>query len=95
MGELISSSVSIDGEYLLLHPSKSGLYFLRYVKSPGQTEMLAEIEFLDREEVKAELRFIKESSMPVDSVNKQQLKYIRKVYPKIPDSQLQTVFSGY
>ena len=75
--------LSINGEYLFIHTQTPGNYFLYYASSPGKSEILAEIEFLDPAEVKAELYFIARETEVRDSVPAVQKRFLQKQYPKL------------
>jgi len=86
--ESISGVLKIVGEYLIITPRKSGIYNLHFSKGVSNSEVLAEIEFLDKDELKSELKFVAEAAVHADSAQSNQIKYIRKLYPKVIDSQI-------
>ena len=86
--------LKIEGEYLVIYPGKVGFYNLHFTKGNMNSEVLAEIEFLDKEEIRAELNFISNSTANKDSVMNIQKKYAEKLYPKVPKAQLMEVLSN-
>lgn len=87
-GESHPEFIKLEGEYLYLFPSKKGIFFLNFKPSPTRSEPLAEVEFLDKEEVFAELKYVTESAPHPDSISNRQRMYVRKIYPKVPENQL-------
>jgi hypothetical protein len=78
----------------MIYPGKLGFYNLHFTKGNMNSEVLAEIEFLDKEEIRAELNFISNSTANKDSVMNIQKKYAEKLYPKVPKTQLMEVLSN-
>jgi hypothetical protein len=78
---------------LVISPKKSGFYSLYFSKGTSNSEVLAEIEFLDMDELKSELKFVATSASHVDSAKSNQIKYIRKLYPKVLDSQISEILA--
>jgi hypothetical protein len=83
-GESHSEYLKMNGEYLVVTSPKTGIFFLHYSKNSGNSEVLAEIEFLPKEEVEAELNYVRKSEAKADSILVQQKKYLLKVYPNLP-----------
>jgi hypothetical protein len=81
--EVIPKTVWQEGIVLYVRPPKAGLYYLHYSSGQSQNKVMAEIEFLEKDEVLAELKFVDRSTAIPDSSKSNQLKYLRKMYPKI------------
>ncbi len=65
-------------------------YFFLYQKLPGSpSRALAEIEFFDPAEVRAELRFVASASAQPDSARSNQIRFLRKLYPKVAEREVQ------
>jgi len=86
--------IKIAGEFLLIFPGKPGIFTLHYEKERGQSEGLTEIEFLDAKELNAELKYVANLSGSPDSVSTHQLRYIRKLYPNVPENQAFKIISS-
>ena len=91
--ESIPGVLKIVGQYLIITPKKSGFYILHFSKGASNSEVLAEIEFLDMDELKSELKFVAGAAVHVDSVRSNQVRYIRKLYPKVIDSQISEILA--
>lgn len=87
-GESHPEFLKLEGEFLYLFPSKKGIFFLNFKPTPSRSEPLAEVEFLDKEEVFAELKYVTESAPHPDSIPNRQRMYVKKIYPKVPENQL-------
>lgn len=88
LGDLHPEYLKIVGEYLIVSTPKTGLFYLHYSKNQGHSEMLAEIEFLPKDEIKAEVTFVQKSVLSADSIQIQVQKYLRKAYPNLPAYQV-------
>jgi len=86
--EVVPAIFKMEGEFLVVIPGKPGFYTLHFSKGKGNSEVLAEIEFLNKYELKAELGFIKRSVSLADSVQPNQIRYIKKQYPKVTNDQI-------
>jgi len=86
--EAVKGVVKIVGEYLIITPKKSGFYNLHFSKGTSNSEVLAEIEFLDMDELKSELKFVAGAAVHADSAYSNQIRYIKKLYPKVIVSQI-------
>jgi hypothetical protein len=85
--EAIPKKFHLSGEYLEIYPGKPGIYFLELNKGNGNTQSIAEIEILDLAEIKGELKYVGEIAVSKDSVLVLKSRYIKKLYPKIPEVQ--------
>lgn len=88
IGDLHPEYLKIVGEYLIVNTPKTGIFFLHYSKNSGHSELVAEIEFLSKDEIKAEVKFVQKSVLPADSIQTQVQKYLRKAYPNLPAYQV-------
>jgi hypothetical protein len=86
--EIIQGAVTVRGDEMVLVLPKTGLFYLHFTSGSYQNKAIAEIEFLERKEVLAELKFVAGSASPPDSSQSIQTKYLRKLYPNVPDEQV-------
>lgn len=86
-GESHPKSLRIEDDKLVIIPPKKGMFFLHFRQGLGRSETLATLEFLDRDEVSAELKYVKNLESHPDSVSNKQIFYLKKTYPKVPENQ--------
>jgi hypothetical protein len=91
--ESIQGVMKVEGEYLIIMPKKSGFYNLHFSKGTSASEVLAEIEFLDMDELKSELKFVASAAVHIDSAKSNQIRYIKKLYPKVIDNQISEILA--
>jgi hypothetical protein len=84
-------AIRLNGQDIVVKPSKLGLYYVFMEEGGKSGKQLAEVEFFEKNEVKSELRFIAQNAVPKDSAEVIQLKYIKGMYPFLPDYQLETI----
>jgi len=89
--EDIPNGVKPVGETQVITPPKAGMYYLHIGSGNQMNQTLAEIEFLEKEEVMAELKFVAKSANPADSSQSIQIRYLRKIYPNVFDNQMNSV----
>lgn len=89
--EPISNSVWLEGEVLCIAPRKPGTFYLNFSTGQNQNKTLAELEFLEKDEVVAELRFVANNTNVPDSSQSYQVRYLRKMYPNISGDDLASV----
>lgn len=83
----VKTKIRKDGNKLLLTFPKTGVFILYCKESSRSTEVLAEIEYLAKDEVLAELRFVARSVTASDSVLSEQIRYLNRVYPYVSKDQ--------
>lgn len=86
--EEVKSSIHQEGNTLVLTFPKAGIFMLYCKESSRSTEVLAEIEYLAKDEVLAELRFVARSVTAADSVQTEQIRYMNRVYPNMSKDQI-------
>jgi hypothetical protein len=89
--EIIPNAIALNEGKLIIKPSKKGIFYLHYSNGKTNGSPLAEIEFLEKDEVLAELSFISKSATPPDSSKSFQLKHLRKLYPALPKIQVESL----
>jgi hypothetical protein len=85
--ENLPDRIKKSGEVIEVFPGKPGIYSLHLKNVNGLSEVVAELEFLDNREIRAELKFVAETAPSPDSVSGRQIRYVKKLYPGIPQSQ--------
>lgn len=91
--EEVKNSIRLEGNNLLLTLPKPGVFILYIKESSRPTEVLAEIECLAKDEVLAELRFVAKSVLASESVIKEQIRYMNRVYPYVSNDQITMVLN--
>jgi hypothetical protein len=89
--EPIPNSIRWVGEDLVIKPLKLGLYFVFQETSGKGAKQLAEVEFVEKNEIRLELKFVAQNAQPKDSAEVLQVKYLKGMYPHLPPYQLQTI----
>jgi hypothetical protein len=84
----VKSSFRLEGNILELTFPKTGLFILYCKESSRSLEVLAEIEYLAKDEVLAELRYVAQSAASSDSVLREQIRYMNRVYPHLSNEQI-------
>ena len=86
--EEVKTSIRLEARSLVLTFPKAGVFILYCKESSRSTEVLAEIEYLAKDEVLAELKFIARSVPASDSVLAEQIRYMNRVYPHVSKDQI-------
>ena len=86
--EEVKSNIRLEGNNLILTFPKTGVFILYCKESSKSTEVLAEIEYLAKEEVLAELKFVASSVQNPESVLDEQMRYMNRVYPFVSKDQI-------
>ena len=86
--EQVIGAVKFEEGHLLIIPPGLGSYTLHLEKGRSKSETLAEIEFLNINAIKAELKFVYDRSQNPDSTQSNQVQYLKKFYPRVPGSQI-------
>lgn len=86
--EEVKTSIRLEGNNLVLTFPKTGVFILYCKESSKSNGVLAEIEYLAKDEVLAELRFVAKSVTASDSVHSEQIRYMNRVYPNVSKDQI-------
>jgi len=86
--EEVKSDIRLEGNNLILTLPKTGVFILYCKESSRASEVLAEIEYLAKEEVLAELKFVASSVQNPESVLDEQMRYMERVYPFVSKDQI-------
>jgi len=86
--EEVKSNIRLEGNNLILTLPKTGVFILYCKESSRASEVLAEIEYLAKEELLAELKFVASSVQNPESVLDEQMRYMERVYPFVPKDQI-------
>lgn len=86
--EAIPNALSVTDGALFIVSKKPGIFNLQKVIRPGTSEIVAEIEFLDRAELSAELKYVKASQTDPQLAKQKQADYLQRIYPYLPKDQV-------
>ena len=84
---------TVEENSVRVYSSKNGTFFLHFTTDKGLSKIVAEIEFMEMDDIRSELRYMAELYPPQELVTKRQ-EYLAQQYKTLPDEEKTLLVAG-